>query len=331
MNRALQLHSVLAKFPKVNLGIFPTPVHRLNNFEKCMSHDSLWIKRDDLTGLALGGNKTRNLEYLLGTAIHNRCDTIIVPGPIQSNLCCVAAAATRKLGLRCIQVFNDDRPPQATGNSILNELLDVESHYIGNKDLHYQTRYMEEIAKSIELAGNKPYIIYNGSATSLGALGYVCAALEIYEQILESKLDIKNIIIGAGYGGTAAGLIFGVGILGIPFHIHVISVEYEKRRLDGILKGFMQELEALLGITLDCNIYDIMTIYDDYMGEGWGCPTKESNNMVYKFPQMEGIFIEKVYTSKPLVGMIDLLNKNILSKKEGVCYWHTGGLPALFA
>lgn len=296
-----------------------------------MFHDSLWIKRDDLTGLAFGGNKTRNLEFLLGDAIYKKCDTIIVPGPIQSNLCCMTAAAANKLGLRCIQVFNDDKPTKITGNSTLNQLLGVDSHYIGKKDLQAQTIYMQELAKSIEIAGNKPYIIYNGSSTPLGALGYVNAALEIYEQILKNKHMIRNIIIGAGYGGTAAGLIFGTGILGIPFHIHVISVEFEKERLYQILQSFMKELEELIGIPLTCNLDDIMTIYDDYMGDGWGCSTEESDNMVYAFPQIEGIFVEKIYTSKPLVGMTDLLSKKAIPRDEGTCYWHTGGLPALFA
>ncbi len=331
INRALELYNALLKFPRVNLGIFPTPIHKLNNLEKRISHDSLWIKRDDLTGLAFGGNKTRNLEYLLGDAIHKKCDTIIVPGPIQSNLCCMTAAAANKLGLHCIQVFNDDKPSKITGNSVLNQLLGVDSYYIGKKDLSSQTEYMENLAKSIEAAGSKPYIIYNGSATPLGALGYVNAALEIYEQILSNKLNIKNIIIGAGYGGTAAGLIFGTGILGIPFHIHVISVEFEKEHLNMIFEDFMCELEKLLKMQLSYDISKIMTIYDDYMGGGWGCSTEESDKMVYDFPQMEGIFVEKIYTSKPLVGMADLLYKGVLSKDKGACYWHTGGLPALFA
>jgi len=331
MNRALLLYNALRKFPRVDIGIFPTPIQQLHNLEKRVGHSPLWIKRDDLTGLAFGGNKTRNLEFLLGDAVSKNCDTIIVPGPIQSNLCCITAAAANKLGLRCIQIFNDEKPTEITGNSTLNYLLGADSRYIGKVDLDTQAKYMENLASNLKAKGERPYVVYNGASTPLGALGYVKAALEIYEQVLKSKANMESIVISAGYGGTAAGLIYGIGVLGIPFKVHVISVEFDKQTLRSIFQNFMLELERLLGLSFDCSIDDVAVIYDDYMGEGWGCSTKESEKMVHLFPQKEGIFVEKVYTSKPLVGMMDLLSKKAFASREGVCYWHTGGLPALFA
>jgi len=326
-----KVRELLKKFPKQELVVYSTPLHRLKNLEKTTGHNSLWIKRDDMTGLGIGGNKIRNLEYLLGDAVENQCDTILVSGPLQSNLCPLAAAAARKLGLDCISVHNDDPPKALEGNTLLNYILGIQSIYIGKVDTDERTRRVEQISKDIIKKGKKPYIIYNGTSTPLGAMGYVEAAVELHEQCLKKHINIKHVFVPGGNGGLAAGFIFGTGLLDIPFHVHVISVENHKNELYKIIVNFKNKLEGLIGEKLSYNIDDIMTVYENYRGEGWGCSTKESDEMIFQLARLEGIFVEKVYTSKTVVGMVDMVKNNIILKNEGICYIHTGGLGSLFA
>jgi len=326
-----EVRELLKKFPKQELVVCPTPIHRLKNLEKTIGHNSLWIKRDDMTGIGIGGNKIRNLEYLLGDAVENKCDIILFSGHLQSNLCSLAAAAARKLGLDCISVHNNDPPKTLEGNTLLNYILGVQSIYIGEVDTDERTRHVEQISTDLIKKGKNPYIIYNGSSTPLGILGYVEAAVELHEQCLKSNIKIKHVFIPGGNGGIAAGFIFGTGLLDIPFHVHVISVENPKNELYEIIVNFKNKLEDLMGEKLRYNIDNIMTVYENYRGEGWGCSTRESDEMIFQLARLEGIFVEKVYTSKTVVGMVDMVKNNVIPKNESVCYIHTGGLGALFA
>lgn len=325
-----ELYKELGRYNKVELGVFPTPLHRLRGFEKKHRHNPIWIKRDDLSGLGLGGNKVRVLEYILGDALLKDSDTILVSGPLQSNMCTLTAAASRKLGLDCITIHNSETPKELKGNLVLNSILDIKSYYIGEKSIEQRQQFMEEVAIGLVKESKIPYSIENGGSTTLGSLGYVWGAIEIYKQIIQENLNIQHIFMPAGNGGTVAGLIAGAGLLGVPFHVHVISVEHSKEKLTKIIYDFVKEIEIELNLEIAGSLELIMTIYEDYMGEGWGMGTKESEAMIYNFAQLEGFYVEDVYTSKVMVGMVDLLEKQIIPENEGVCYWHTGGLPCLF-
>lgn len=325
------VRGLLAKFPKKELLVYPTPVHRLKNLEKTIIHNPIWIKRDDLTGIGIGGNKIRNLEYLLGDAVEKKCDTVICSGPNQSNLVSLTAAAARKIGLKCISIHNDEKPEKLKGNMLLNYITGSDTIFIGKVNADEREKKVKELSKALKENGKNPYIIYNGSSTPLGILGYVEAAVELYEQILENDINIQHVFIPAGNGGVAAGFIFGTGLIGVPFHVHVISVENTKNVLYKILADFKKELSILIGINLLNEIEEIMTIYEKYLGEGWGISTEEADSMIFEFAQLEGIFVEKVYTSKTLVGMTDIIKESAISKDEGVCFIHTGGMGALFA
>ncbi len=324
-----QIKNVLHSFSKVQLGIHPTPLQRMYNMEKKTEHNSIYIKRDDMNGLGIGGNKVRNLEYLLGDAISRDADSIIVSGQVQSNLCHLTVAACRKLNIECIVVHNNEKPSKLSGNALLNHILDADLRYIGNVDEIYRAQYVDELKKSLEKAGKKPYVILNGASTPIGSLGYVEAAIEIYEQIKTNNIDIKNICVPGGNGGLAAGIIFGAGIIGNPFHIDLITVEHEKFKIFEIIKGFIRGLESLTKIQFPYQLEDVMTIHDKYRDGGWGITSKEMVNFISEFAQTEGIFVEKIYTVKTLYGMNDLIkNKHFQS---GVCYLHSGGIGALFS
>jgi len=314
---------------KVGLGIFPTPIKRMSNYEKLLKHGSLYIKRDDLNGLGPGGNKVRSLEYILAEAKNQNADTIIASGPLQSNLCTLAACACAKAQIHCILVHNGEEPKEFEGNVLLNKLLGVESHYIGKVTEWDRNDYVKALYDKLKEEGKKPFVIRLGGSTGYGALGYVNAIKEMEVQCKQNNLEIKEIFAPGGNGGIAAGLIYGNAIFGFPFKINIISVEYNKEDLSKNILQIFDELKDITSIEFDYKLDDICNIIDDYMGEGWGQTTKESEELVYEFPRTEGIFIENIYTSKVLVGMFDMIKKGKV--EEGACYIHTGGFSSLFS
>lgn len=324
-----EFKNILSKFPRIELGITPTPIHRLKNMEKKTKHNPIYIKRDDLNGIGIGGNKLRGLEYLFGDAITKNMDTIVASGQIQSNMCSLAAAACRYANLDCVIVHNNDKPNRLEGNAILNNLLKPNIRYVGEMDEFKRAEEVEKIKEELIREGKKPYIILNGTSTPLGCLGYVSLAIEFYEQINKENLNIKNVCIPGGNGGLAAGLIYGVAILGRPFHLDLITVEHEKDHLRNIIKAFIGELEKLVGIEFPYDLDEVVTIHDEYRDGGWGVISDEVANFIYEFAQTEGIFVEKVYTCKTIYGMNDMLKKGYF--KSGVCFYHSGGIGALFS
>ena len=169
-------------FPRVQLGFFPTPLQHLPRLGEMLGHDALYIKRDDLTGLSLGGNKTRSLEYLLGDAVHLGADTVVTAGGLQSNLCSLTAAACAKVGLKCVLVHNDLRPETLHGNMLVSHLFGAEPVFIGTLTEEQRALAVEEVAESLKSKGSRAYVIPNGASTPMGALGYLNAAFELSSQ-----------------------------------------------------------------------------------------------------------------------------------------------------
>lgn len=324
-----QLRMALKRMPRVDLGLFPTPLHHLHNLEQELGFQNIFIKRDDLNGLGLGGNKVRSLEFIMGEAVGEGCDTVIVYGPLQSNLCMLTACACAKLGLKCLSLHNAEPPCALDGNLLLNNLLGLGSLYLGTISAEERNEYAVKLAEKLTAEGKKPYIVQNGGTTGVGALGYVSACVELYSQVREQKLPLKTIFAPGGNGGMAAGLIYGNALLGLPFEIVVISVEMDARSLADAIRQTIGQAEELLGLPFEGRLEDVCRIVGDYRGQGWGTNTAESERFVHRLPQLEGIFIENVYTSKVLVGLEDFIAKGRVA--EGVCYLHTGGLGSLFS
>ncbi len=326
----------ISGLPRAQLGLWPTPIHKLDRLGEDIGHSNLYIKRDDLSGLGLGGNKTRSLEFLLGDAVDKGADVIITAGGLQSNLCALTAAACCKIGVDCILVHNDEEPALLQGNMLLNHLFGARSVFIGKTDEKARTLQMEQTAQELKNQGRNPYIIHNGASTPLGSLGYAGAAFELSEQCKKGNLPIKHIGMVGAMGGTASGFILGNALLGNPFHVHVISVEYPKSILDEIIlnltRGAYQLIsENLVGRDHVPPLETRFTTYEEYLGEGYGIPTPVSRKTLYKLPSKEGILPEDVYTSKTLGGFLDLISRGIIPPHEGACYIHTGGLGSLFA
>lgn len=322
-----ELQKLLTRFPKKALCNYTTPIQRLTNYEIHLNKKDIFIKRDDLNGLGAGGNKVRSLEYLLGDAINSNSNLIITSGQKESNLCCLTAVACSKTGLPCFLVHNNKKYKNESGNMLLNDIIGVKRVFIGDVTEKDRDSYVQKLASECRCKGFRPYVIENGGSTAIGALGYVNACLELVDQ--QKQYPFKNLCVCGGNGGTAAGLIFGSAFLDIPFRIHVITVEHLKGDLQNRIGKIINDLETITGWSMPYNLDEIMTIHDEYRGEGWGKPTKESNNMIHEFARKEGIFLEKVYLSKTFYGMMSLIRNQKL--QGGVCGIHTGGFPSIFS
>lgn len=322
------IEKFLDKTERVPLMPCPTPLHRLEQFRE-NKHVEVYIKRDDMTGIGPNGNKVRSLEYILGEARMQGCDKILAAGPLQSNLCTLAAAACAKADFSCELVHNSCEPERKEGNILLNHILGVKSHFIGNCGSEERTHYMEELAEKYAAEGGKPYIIRNGATTGRGAVGYTAAVREMREQCFQMGIKDMTIFAPGGNGGVAAGLIYGNEMMGSPFRIVIISIEDEREVLIRHIEETIRETEKITGLPMTAGVTEAAEITDEYRGEGWGVNTSESSREIFEFARQEGIFIENVYNSKVVVGMKDWIKRKLVS--GAVCYLHTGGFGSLFA
>lgn len=323
------LSTCLGRIGKCELGIFPTPLHRLYNLEERLNFSRIFIKRDDMTGLGPGGNKVRSLEFIMRQVLSANHDMVIVSGPMQSNLCTLAANACARLRLECVIVHNGEKPERYQGNELLNRLSQVKTYYAGNISRPMRDEYVRRLCEDYRKRGHNPYVIENGATTGYGALGYVGAAAELLCQNKEQALGIRDIFVPGGNGGVAAGLIFGNAALGCPFRINVVSVDDERSLLAEGIHTAISQMEEITGISIEGISEKGYNILDAYRGGGWGSNTTESIEAVLQFPREEGLYLENVYNSKVVVGMMDWIQKG---KTEGnVCFLHTGGFGSLFA
>ncbi len=247
--------------------------------------------------------------------------------PVQSVFPAVSACS--KADLDCVIIHNDDKPERAEGNQLLNSLSGADMRFIGDMPDREREKYVEQFCRELEEQNRHPYVIRNGASTALGSLGYVQAVVELCEQCAGRGIEIKHLFVPGGNGGLAAGVIFGTALVEAPFHVHVVTVEHEKQELQEILCGFIRDLQELTGSLAGASFDDLYTIHEEYRGEGWGIPTPESVDWIHDLARTEGIFVEKVYTSKTLYGMLDLIQKGSID--GSACYLHSGGFGALFS
>ncbi len=318
----------LSKFPRVRLMDLPSPLHHLPRYGSMIDHDAVYIKRDDLLSLGMGGNKLRNLEFWLGEALAKQADVILAMGGLQSNQCRLTAAACAKLGLDCILVHNDHEPQLYQGNMLLNHLSGAKSVFLGPMDEEERSKQTALIANNLWSDGRHPYVI---GKPHVGTLGYLNAALELHEQANQQGIDLRHVVIVGAMAATCTGFLYGAALLGHPFHVHVVSVEYEEAYLRSLIGGIYEQVVQLTGLRPAAPLPDVMTIYEDYLGDGYAKPTAESIQTVYDLARTEGIFLENVYTSKTLYCLSDLVGRGVIPRGEAVCFIHTGGGPALFA
>ena len=312
---------------RANLGLSPSPLLPLIRFGQEVGCADFYIKRDDLAPLGMGGNKLRNLEFLLGEALEQQCDIILVAGGLQSNQCRLTAAACARLGLECMIIHNDERPLVYQGNMLLNHLMGVKALFLGRVTEQERGEYVRKLMAQFKAQGRRPYLV---EQCALGSLGYASAAEELFNQQGQG-VAIEHVGIVGAMGGTAAGFAFGTALLGKPFHVHIISVEYTACHLRSIMAKLWDEMIQLTGLTPALELHEVATIYDEYLGSGYAMPTEESLQTARVLACTEGVFVENVYNAKTLHGLTELIRQGIIPPNKGVCFIHTGGTPALFA
>jgi len=323
----------------MNLGKFKrriythayTPVQELKQFSEAIGGPRIFAKRDDLLGLAGGGNKTRKLEFLVADALDQGADTLITCGSVQSNHCRLTLAAAVKEGLKCRLVLEERIPgsydPDASGNNFLYKLLGVEKITVvpGGADM---MSAMEEVAKEVASEGRQAYIIPGGGSNAIGSTGYVQCAQELQQQMFDEGLDFDYVVVPSGSGGTHAG--FLIGVWGNNMNIPVLGVSVS--RTTDVQVEKLYKLIKSLAAHVGCSVppKDKVIVYDDYVGEGYSRPTEGMIEAVQLLAQTEGILLDPVYTGKQMAGLIDLARKGFFKPSDKILFLHTGGAPSLY-
>ena len=320
----------IEKLPRFPLARLPTPLESLPRLSRELGGPKLLIKRDDLTGLALGGNKTRKLEFLVGQALEQGADTLVTVGAAQSNHCRQTAAAAAKAGLRCELILTGIRPDVANGNLLLNELLGATCHWIERSQRPVKVR---ELTEQLRAQNRQPYAIPVGGSNGVGATGYVVAMQELVAQLTAQKLPVDHLVFGSSSGGTQAGMVLGASIAGFKGQLHGLSIDKDAPELEAYEKEVAQianECAEYIGSEMRLAKDDIKVVHG-YVGEGYGVIGDLEREAIRLMARCEGIILDPVYAGRALGALLDLIRKGAFKKDETILFWHTGGAPALFA
>ena len=318
----------LEQLPRVALANLPTPIEELPRLSRELGGPRLLVKRDDQTGLATGGNKTRKLEFLIADALAQEADMVITAGAAQSNHCRQTAAAAARLGLGCAVVLGGEPPAAPSGNLLLDHLLGAQIYWAG--PLRRGER-LEEIAGQARAAGRRPYLIPYGGSNAVGAVGYVLAMQELSQQLRGSRVD--RIVFASSSGGTQAGLVVGARAVG--FGGQIVGMRIDKG--DPGDDPYPLHLARLANATaIHVGLEPAFTPADflvnqDYLGGGYGVVGDLEREAVCLAARLEGLLLDPVYTGRALGGLIAMIRRGDISPAETVLFWHTGGMPALFA
>lgn len=320
----------LDTIPRIPLAHLPTPLEAAPRLGAAIGLPGLWMKRDDCTGLAMGGNKARKLEYLMADAQARGADVVLTTGGVQSNHARMTAAAACRLGMQALLFLADPEPDAARGNLLLDRLLGAEVRFAPGISYPEMETRMEAAAAELRAAGRRPYIIPVGGSTPLGCLGYVRAVAELAEQASRSGLRVDAMGVAAGSTGTLSGILLGGRLFMPETRVYGISVSPPVDRGRRKCAGIIAEAARVLGVDW-APAPDEVPIYDDWLGPGYGVPTPEGQDAIRLAARTEGCLLDPVYTGKALAGIRGLAERGELRAGETVVFWHTGGAPALFA
>ena len=314
---------------KFNLGFLPTPLHHLKNLSEKYSPYHIFIKRDDQTGLASGGNKTRKLEYLIREALDNGCDTIITAGAQQSNHCRQTVAACAIANLKCHLLLGGTAPQKYNGNLLLSHLLGAKIHFTGE---NRKGENIDGLRKRLESEGKKPFVIPYGGSNLTGSLGFVNAMKELKAQLNDQNLKIDYLFFASSSGGTQAGLTLGNDLYNLKMNLVPIGIDKSETRgmsLEEMVLNLVNEGKQLLKIKKEYRLSDVK-INNDYNEAGYGVITENEKVAINELAKSEGILLDPVYTARAFYAMTDYLKKGEIPSNATVLFWHTGGFPANF-
>ena len=310
--------------PRLNFAHLPTPIEHLPRLSAHLGGPQLFVKRDDQTGLAFGGNKTRKLEFLVAEAQTQGAKTLISAGAAQSNHCRQTAAAAARYGFDCILVLTGETPERASANLLLDHLFGARIVWVA--DRADRDRILQETYEQTLADGGMPYLVPYGGSSPVGALGYAFAV----EELMAQDLNPDWIVFGTSSGGTHAGLTLGKRLFGLEGKILGISIDEDENWLKEHVSALASEASTLLGERKQFSPADVLA-NDRYCQAGYGVLTDLEREAVQLFAKYEGLLLDPVYTGRAAGGMIDLIRKGFFKPEEKALFWHTGGTPSLFA
>ena len=322
----------LARFPRRRYTEGRTPIEKLERLSTELGGPTIYIKRDDLLGLAAGGNKTRKLEFLVADALEQGADTLVTCGAVQSNHCRLTLSAAVKEGLKCRLVLEErvagTYKEDASGNNFLFRLLGVEAVKVvpGGADMEAA---MTEVADALKTEGRRPYVIPGGGSNPIGAMGYVACAQEILSQTFEERIRIDRIVLASGSSGTHAGLVTGLHGSNADIPVVGINTSRPKEPQEELVYALVEKTAERLGLHQTVPRESVFC-FGDYVGPGYSLPTREMAEAVRMFAQLEAVLLDPVYTGKAAAGLIDLSRKGYFEQGETILFLHTGGSPALY-
>lgn len=309
--------------PRIRFAQLPTPVEQLPHLSAVLGGPQLWVKRDDQTGLAFGGNKTRKLEFVLADAQARGARTLITVGAAQSNHCRQTAALAARYGMHCILVLSGDPSQAASGNLLLDQLFGAEIIWTSRDERKLTLKKTFENAKEI---GREPYLIPLGASDPIGTLGYMVA----FNEMLSQQIPADWIVVASSSGGTQAGLVLGAHLQAWKGKVLGISIDEPAEYLQGMVARLASDASVLAGEPLNINPEDVL-VNDDYLGRGYGVMDGPEREAIQLFARQEGLLLDPVYTGRAAAGLIDLIRRSFFKPGDTVLFWHTGGTPALFA
>jgi D-cysteine desulfhydrase len=321
---------MVTRYPKsTSIAMKPTPIQKLRAFPQLPAGFEILIKRDDLTGFALSGNKVRKLEFLLHDALRKKADTLITCGGFQSNHARATAIVGAELGFQTHLVLFGDGDPKPDGNLFLDRLVNAEITYISEDRYNQVDSIMTMLCSRLRASGRKPYIIPEGASNQLGVWGYIKAAEEMKKQLQKMKREVNKIVTAVGSGGTYAGLWLGSRLLQWDVEIIGINVKDTARVfIDRIFK-LITDTKEMFGLKVQPSRKDIRMV-DGYVGEGYAKSRKEEVDLIKSVAEHTGIILDPVYTGKAMYGLLEEIRKGRFSSRDKTLFIHTGGGFALF-
>jgi len=309
---------------RLHFAHLPTPIEELPRLSEALGGPRLLIKRDDQTGLAFGGNKTRKLEFLVAEALDQGARMLISGGAMQSNHCRQTAAAAARFGLECTLVLTGEMPEKPSANLLLDELFGA--RVIAVPDRKDRDRILQETFDGAAAEGKKPYLVPYGGSSPTGALGYAFAM----EEFMVQNVHADWIVFGTSSGGTHAGLVLGQRVSGFNGRVLGISIDESEEWLKAHVSSLASDASEKMGEHIKFSPDDVLASAE-YCKAGYGILTAAEREAVQLFARNEGLLLDPVYTGRAAAGMIDLIRKGFFKKEETILFWHTGGQPALFA
>jgi L-cysteate sulfo-lyase len=312
---------------RISLGHFPTPIEKLERLSAHLGGPTLYVKRDDQSGLATGGNKARKLEFLLADAVAQKCDHVVTLGGPQSNHVRQTAAGAARLGLGCSLVLRGNSPPQRLGNLLIDELLGANVHWSGARAVE---DLAAEVMARLQKSGARPYLIPLGGSNGLGALGYTRAMEEALDQLTGSGLAIDAMVFASSSAGTQAGLVLGAARRSFSGQVLGISIDSSEAELKARVAELAVEASRILQAGVNAGELRV-EVNSEYLGGGYSVVGDLERDAIRTVARTEGLLLDPVYTGRAMGGLIDLIRQGIFAANQNLLFWHTGGTAALSA